>query len=169
MARGWLNSALLPSQFWFYAIKRAVEVSNYLPIKSSGIITTPFELVHHVKPDIRTLIPMFSIAYIDKPLDNTSSRQSFHSQSLRVIVIGRSTTSNCVEFYDPPSKQVLKSADYRIDPTLAAGPIFNMNYDGGLFFNTYHNEADTHLMSTYALGSIVYVRINHNSNIHKTN
>ena len=91
---------------------------------------------------------MFSIAYIDKPRDNTSSRQSFHSESLRVIVMGRSTTSNCVEFYHPPSKQVLTSADYRIDPTLAAGPIFNLNYDGGLFFNTYHNEADTHLMST---------------------
>ena len=109
---------------------------------------------------------MFSIAYIDKPRDNNSSRKSFHSQSLRVIVIGRSTTSNCVEFYHPPSKQVLTSADYRIDPTLAAGPTFNMNYDGGLFFNTYHNEADTHIMSTHALDTTVYVKLNHNSNIH---
>ena len=33
MARSWLNSSLLPSSFWFHAIKRAVEVSNYLPVK----------------------------------------------------------------------------------------------------------------------------------------
>lgn len=74
MAQGWLNSALLPSQFWFYAIKRALEVSNYLPIKNSGINTTPFELVHHIKLDTRTLIPMVWITYIDKTCDNTSSQ-----------------------------------------------------------------------------------------------
>ena len=33
MARAWLTSSLLPSKFWWYAMKRATEISNYLPIK----------------------------------------------------------------------------------------------------------------------------------------
>lgn len=69
MARGWLASSLLPASFWFYAVKRACEVSNYLPLKSKGILTSSFELVHHQKPDLRTLFPMFSVAYIDKEYD----------------------------------------------------------------------------------------------------
>ena len=160
MDRSWLNSSLLPSSFWFYAIKRAVEVSNYLPVTLRGQITTPFELAHHVKPNIRTLLPMFSIAYIDKPSDSNDVRETLHCQSLRVIVIGRCNTSNCVEFYHPPSKQILRSTVYKLDPTLAAGPIFNLRYDGGLFFNTYHNEADIHLQATHTLDSMVYIKIN---------
>lgn len=167
MARGWINSSLLPSSFWIYAVKRAVTVSTYLPITSRGIVTTLFELVHHVKPDIRTLIPLFSIAYIDKPTDNTTIRESFHSQSLRVIVIGRSSTSNCVKFYHPPSKQqALVSANYRLDHIIPAGPVFNLKYDGGLFFNMYHNEADTHRMCTHTLYAIVYAKIHYTLHVH---
>ena len=79
MARSWLNSSLLPSSFWFYAIKRAVEVSNYLPVTLRGQITTPFELAHHVKPNIQIqiLLPIFSIAYIDKPSDSNNIRENF--------------------------------------------------------------------------------------------
>ena len=76
MAHSWLNSPLLPSSFWFYAIKRAVEVSNYLPVTLRGQVTTPFELAHYVKPYIRTLLPMFSIAYIDKPSDSNDVREN---------------------------------------------------------------------------------------------
>lgn len=110
---------------------------------------------------------MFSIAYIDKPADNTSVHESFHSQSLRVIVIGRSSKSNCVEFYHPPSKKVIATPNYdRMEPTLSAGPIFDLKYDGGLFFNTYHNKADTHRMGTHTLDSIVYFKLHHNSPLH---
>ena len=155
MDRSWLNSSLLPSSFCFYAIKCEVEVSNYLPIQLRGQITTPFELAHHIKSDIRTLIPMFSIAYSDKQSDSASIRKNLHSQSLRVIVIGRCNESNCVQFYHPPSKKILTSAVYKLDPTLAADPIFNLKYDGRLFFNTYHNEADLYLQSTHTLDSII--------------
>jgi len=44
MARNWLVSAELPSTFWFYAVKRAAEVSNYFPMKlDDNTWTTPFE------------------------------------------------------------------------------------------------------------------------------
>ena len=82
MARSWLNSALLPSEFWFYAVQRAVQVSNYLPIRLRGQLTSPFEIVHHTKPDIRSLFPLFSIAYIDKQQDNTTMRENLQCQSI---------------------------------------------------------------------------------------
>ena len=51
-AHSWLSSALLPSSFWFLAIKRACQVHNYLPVNVKGQITSPHELVHHIKPDM---------------------------------------------------------------------------------------------------------------------
>ena len=43
-----------------------------------------------------------------------------------------------------------------MDTTLAAGPIFYLHFDGSLFFNTYHNEADVNMTPTLALDQIVY-------------
>jgi deoxyuridine 5'-triphosphate nucleotidohydrolase len=166
MARSWLTSALLPSSFWYYAIKRAVEVSNYLPVTLKGQPTTPFELVHHQKPDLRALIPLFSTAYIDHPRTGTTNTATFSSQSLRVILIGRSSTCTSLEFYHPPTKQIISSSVYRLDPTLASGPLFNLHYDGGLFFNTYYNEADSHRPPEFTLNQQVYFQPQANSNSH---
>ena len=46
MSRSWLVSNLLPTKFWFHALKRAAEVSNYLPLKVNDTFTTPYELVY---------------------------------------------------------------------------------------------------------------------------
>ena len=80
------------------------------------------------------------------------------AQTLRVILIGKSDHSTSLEFYHPPTKQVLTSSVYRLDPTLAAGLLFNLHYDGGLFFNTYHNEADHHISPTFHIDQIVYIQ-----------
>ena len=160
MARSWLTASLLPSSFWYFAIRRAVEVSNYMPVNSKGIITTPFELVHHQKPDINSLIPQFSIAYIDHPMTNNTNNESMSTQTLRTILVGKSEKTTGLEFYHPPSKQIITSAVYRLDPTLAAGPIFDLNYDGGLFFNTYFNEADQHRPPQFTVNQTVYFQPN---------
>jgi hypothetical protein len=70
MARNWLASAELPATFWFFAVKRAAEVSNYFPYKlEDGTFITPFELVHKKKPDLRVLFKMFGLATVlFKPL-----------------------------------------------------------------------------------------------------
>ena len=163
MARSWLTAALLPSSFWFYAIKRAIEVSNYMPVNVKGMITTPFELVHHSKPDLHSLIPLFSVSYIDHPMTNTTKNETMSTQSLRTILIGKSTKTTALEFYHPPSKQIITSAVYRLDPTLAAGPIFDLNYDGGLFFNTYFNNADHHRPPQFTIDQSVYFQPNKDS------
>jgi hypothetical protein len=65
MARNWLVSAQLPGTFWFYAIRHAAEVCNYFPYKlEDGAFTTPFQLVHKAKPDLRVLFPTFGLAAV---------------------------------------------------------------------------------------------------------
>lgn len=67
MVQSWINSAPLPSLFWYHTVKRAVKVSNYLPVKLNVQTTAPFELIHRENPDLYNLISLFSIAYIDLP------------------------------------------------------------------------------------------------------
>ena len=75
MARNWLTSALLPSKFWFLAVKRACEIANIMPTKHvDGIITTPHELVYQQKPDFRQLFPLFSTSYIKQTRANEPTK-----------------------------------------------------------------------------------------------
>ena len=64
MTRNWLQSALLPSKYWFFGVKRACEVLNMMPIVIDGKITTPYTEAYNKKVDYRNLFPMFSTAYI---------------------------------------------------------------------------------------------------------
>jgi hypothetical protein len=51
MARNWLASTELPSEFCLYAVKRAAEVCNYFSMKlDDGTWITPLELAHQTKP-----------------------------------------------------------------------------------------------------------------------
>ena len=43
MARRWIASSLLPPTYWWFAFKRAVEVSNYIPLKKDNTWATPHE------------------------------------------------------------------------------------------------------------------------------
>ena len=88
MARAWMGSALLPPQFWWYAIRLACEVSNYTPIRVDGVLTTPYEMAYHVKPDLRNMLPMFGVGYLQRYRDLGSQRAWETSQSLCAICVG---------------------------------------------------------------------------------
>ena len=107
MSRSWLVSSLLPTKFWYHALKRAAEVSNYLPLTVNDTLTTPFELVYKTKPDLRNLLPMFSVSYVRRSRDANTNRLTFHSTSIRCICLGRDDVSNQLEFYHPPTRQLL--------------------------------------------------------------
>jgi hypothetical protein len=65
MSRNWLASAELPSTFWFYAVRHAAEICNYFPYQlEDGTYSTPFELVHKIKPDLRVLFKMFGLTAV---------------------------------------------------------------------------------------------------------
>ena len=142
MARAWLTSNLLPSTFWWLALKRATEISNYLPIRINNKFTTPFELTYGEKPDLRNITQMFSVAYLSRYKDGNISRKTLHSHSIRAILVGRDPTSTAYLFYHPGTKRTLTSDDFTIDESLPSGPAFRLEYDGGLYFNRYTDYND---------------------------
>jgi deoxyuridine 5'-triphosphate nucleotidohydrolase len=137
MARNWLTSSMLPSSYWYFAIKRACEVTNLLPVLRNGKLTTPYELVYHKKVPYRSLIPMFSIAYIKQERENGQSKNSWSSKSLKCILVGKCDNSDSLLFHHPPSKQTLSCAEgYKFDVTTPAGQHFGETFDNALNFNT---------------------------------
>jgi len=88
MATNWLASAELPATFWYYVVKRATEICNYFPLQSScGKWTTPLELAHGVKPDLRVLFKPFSVAAVRRKRHGDNHLGKFDSQSLPMIAV----------------------------------------------------------------------------------
>jgi hypothetical protein len=136
-------------------MKRAVEVTNILPtfhIKTDPP-TTPFEYFYGHKSDLRTLIPMLTVAYVTRP-----SLSKFHSNTLKCICVGRCSVSNGLLFYHPPTKQLFSEGNTaRFDLTLPAGPTLQEPYHGSF---TYTSQADLdsilHRPSPFSTHNTVY-------------
>jgi len=89
MARNWLASAELPALFWYYAVRRASEVCIYFPLQLDDCTyTTPFELAHQAKPDLRVLFCPFCLAAVRREQDGDQVWSKFEAQSLPMITIG---------------------------------------------------------------------------------
>jgi hypothetical protein len=64
MACANLTKKQMPRTFWFYAITHAAQLMNAIPGKHSGLLASPFLLVHGVGHDERTCwIPLFLLCY----------------------------------------------------------------------------------------------------------
>jgi deoxyuridine 5'-triphosphate nucleotidohydrolase len=160
MARNWLKSSMLPVDYWYFAIKRACEVSNMMPLKRQDKVTTPYEIVYKRKVDFRALFPMFSIAYIRQHRTEGQSTNKWASKSLKCIVVGKCNKSNSLLFYHPTSKQTLSCGDgYRFDTYSPAGPHFGKHYDGDFFFNTKASTDAIHRPPSHESNSKVYINL----------
>ncbi len=164
MARNWLRSAMLPTKYWYFAVKRACEVTNLLPVKDrNDKITTPYEMLFKKKVDYRVLFPMFSTAYIrymnldaDMYKDATINKK-WASDSLKCIVVGTCATSDGLLFYHPPSKKTFSCADgYKFDTFAPAGIQFNERYDGTFTFALKSDTATSHIAPTHEKNATVY-------------
>ena len=163
MARNWLTSNLLPSPYWYFAIKRACEVGNILPtLHIKNIITTPHELVFGSKADYRSLFPMFSLSYIKVPKRRQEDSNKWSSQTVKAIVVGRCPKSDGLLFYIPTSKQLISNGDgYKFDTSSPSGPHFNEKFDSSFYMSTRASfEAAIHRSPTYQSNEVVYVKNN---------
>jgi len=134
MARNWLSSADLPPSFWIYAVRRAAEVCNYFPTTlDDGLVTTPFELVHATKPDLRNLFKPFALAAVRRERVGNEKLGKFDSQSLPMITLGRCPTSNGLLFYNPVNCTFVSSIDYTFQPNVTSGSRFGFKYIPGMF------------------------------------
>lgn len=138
MANGWISSALLPPEYWWFAFKRAVKVAIYVPFRLNGEMTTPHEIVCGIKPDLRNLLPIFAVSYIRRYKNTDNSKlKNVENHSLAVILVGRSSVSNSPIFFHPHTKKLITSDDFYIDETLPAGPAFGISYAGGIHTSSY--------------------------------
>jgi hypothetical protein len=98
MARAYITEKQVSREFWYFAIKHSTLMLNQIPGRLGRRLTTPYELVHGIKPDATTWFELFSIGYFDHATENNSKKSKFEVQTLVGIVIGRCDKSNTVKF-----------------------------------------------------------------------
>jgi hypothetical protein len=157
MARNWLVSAELPSTFWFFAVKRAAEISNYFPLKlENGSWSTPIQLSHFIQPDLRVLFKLFSVASVRRERVGDCQLGKFDSQSTLMIAVGHCRHSNSIQFYNPVNGTFVSSIDYKFQTNVTAGSQFGYKYQSGIFL--YWLDESTHIFAPrYNLDTDVYV------------
>jgi len=157
MARNWLTSAELPTKFWYFAVKCAAEICNYFHMKlESGDWSTPFELAHGSKSDLRVLFKLFSLAAVRRDRLGDHQLGKFDSQSVPMIAVGCCPNSNGLQFYNPVSGALVSSIDYKLQSNVTSGAHFGFRYQPGLFL--YHlDESNTIFAPTFSLDSSVHV------------
>ena len=159
IARNYMADKLLSSDFWFFAINYAVQLSNYLPVKTdAGTLTTPFFEAYGKKPDYRKLLPLFSIAYV-KVYDSIKGN-TLTSQTVKAILVGNDSKSDGRLFYNPATRGLMGSSDYRLDISHPSGPPFGLVYNGGFEFNLFDNSAEA-IAPAYDLGQSVFISPTH--------
>ena len=105
LCRNWLTSNYLPKSFWYFAVRAATIVSNYMSIQlANGNWTPPFEQVYNIKPDWRNLVPMFCVAYVKRFRDADTFSITSDSQTIQAICVGNDPESNILLFYLPQTK-----------------------------------------------------------------
>ena len=105
----------MPRTFWYYAIKHAAQMMNMIPGRYNKKLASPFMLVHGVRPDPRTWLPIFSLCYFHHEKASNVSRSKLQAHTLDGIIIGRSPTSNAILVYNPRSQRYYKPDSYKID------------------------------------------------------
>jgi hypothetical protein len=157
IARNWLASAELPSTFWFYAVHHAAEVCNYFPMSmEDGTFSTPFELAHHSKPDLRVLFKPFALAAVQQERVGDNVLEKIASQSMPMIAIGHCPTSNGLQFYNPANSTFVSSIDYTFQHHVTSGSRFGLKYQPGTL--TYRlDETNTIYAPKFKLDSNVHV------------
>jgi hypothetical protein len=157
MARNWLSSAELPAKFWFYAVKRAAKICNYFPIKlKDGSWSTPLELAHQTKLDLRILFKMFGLAAVRRERSGDNYLGKFEAQSVLMIAMGRCPNSNGLLFYNPQNGTFVSSIDYKFQLHVTSGAHFGYKYQAGTFLY-WLDEMNSIFAPKFALETPVYV------------
>jgi hypothetical protein len=131
---------------------------NYIPCKVNGELTTPFELVHRVKPDYRVLFRLFSTVYFRVKRDGARERHGVaEALSKQGIAIGPDLKSNGLLIYCPHTKNYFVSNRYKMDEGRSMANAFNLKYEGGIFIGLYDNSPISTSIKPYPEGTGVLV------------
>ncbi len=124
----------MPKMFWYYVIKHSAQMMNMIPGKYQGKLASPFMLVHGVRPDQRTWLPLFSLCCFHHEKDSNSSRSKSQAHTIDGILLGCSPTSKAILVYNPRNQQYYKPDSYHLNPYQLPSSVYpTIKYNGGLF------------------------------------
>jgi hypothetical protein len=121
-----------------------------------GTISTPFELAHQSKPDLRVLFKPFALAAVWQERSGDNVLEKFAPQSIPMIAIGRCPTSNGLQFYNPENSTFISSIEYTFQHHVTSGTKFGFRYQPGTFIYRL-DESNTIFAPKFKLDSMVYV------------
>lgn len=134
MARAFITDMQMPRNYWYWALRQSVQVSNYIPCTIEGTSTTPYELVYGVKPDLHILFRMFLVGFFKHTRDGQHHHSGISkSKTMQGISLGHCRKSDGMIFFCPHNKQLYTSSDYKLYEGLNTPNTFNLWYDGGIF------------------------------------
>jgi hypothetical protein len=166
MARAYLTEKQMPRTFWYYAIKHAACMMNMIPGCYNNKPASPFMLVHGVRPDQRTWLPIFSLCYFHHEKDSDTSRSKIQAHTLDGIIIGQSPTSNAILVYNPRNQCYYKPDSYKIDTYCLPSLVYpTIIYDGSLFVLLHRGDAPA-ISEPYPPGTRIKEPSSSNNGIH---
>ncbi|KAL7546380.1 hypothetical protein ACHAWF_009719, partial [Thalassiosira exigua] len=144
MARAYMTEKQMGREYWFFAVAQAAIMANQVPGRLGRKLTSPFELVHGVKPDSKTWFELFSVGYFNHSSGNDQSRSTTEDHSLDGIAVGRDTKTNTIIFYNTLTKSYYHPPAFRLDASRL--PVMNfpqsVKYQGGLTYGLLRNRTD---------------------------
>lgn len=84
---------------------------NQVPGRLGRKLTSPFELVHGVKPDSATWFELFSVGYFPHSPEDGETKSKSQATTLDGIAVGRDDQTNTVlcPFLQPHHKTILQA------------------------------------------------------------
>jgi hypothetical protein len=156
MARAFITDMQMPRSYWYWALRQAVQVANYIPGSVEGISTTPHELAHGVKPDLCVLFRMFSTGFFHHLRDGPQHRSGIsESKTMQGVAFDRCRKSDGMLFYCPLNKQIYTSSDYKLDEGRSTPNTFNLQYDGGILIGLYNPQGPNNSIEPFPEGTSV--------------
>jgi hypothetical protein len=141
MSQAYLTEKQMPQTFWYYAMKHLARMMNMIPGKYQNKLASPFMLVHGIRPDPRTWLPLFSVCYFRHEKNSDASRSKSQAHTMDGIVLSRSHTLNAILVYNPQNQRYYKPDSYKINPYRVPSSVYpTIRYDGGLFVSLHRDD-----------------------------
>jgi transposase InsO family protein len=144
MARAYITEKQVGREFWYFAIRHAAQMMNQVPGRLGRKLTSPFELVHGVKPNANTWFELFSIGYFPHHMESNETKSKMQAQTMDGIAVGRDELSNTILFYNPVNKQYYRPPIYKLDEGRLPISTFpkSIRFDGGLTCGLLRHKTD---------------------------
>ena len=127
-----------------------------LLVNLGEFLTSPFGLVHGVRPDLRKKIHLFSPVYYSVDRYSSVDRDHFDLQSIFDITIGWSDDCEGIILHFPHSKVIHHGViDYKMDDSRSLPSAFNLSYDCGVFLGLYNGSLSSPGLDLYPPGTQV--------------